>query len=112
MSLPRFGQSKDAGKPSEEGTHLRGGLGPLHHGASTECRVRMLGSGLPVFRLGNPKDCSSSLGPGIFICKKRASEPFLSTPVVPGLAQMWQGDRPLGMLVRGAMCHKVGKSGR
>lgn len=112
MSLPRFGQSKDAGKHSEEGTHLRGGLGPLHHGASTECRVRMLGSGLPVFRLGNPKDCSSSLGPGIFICKKRASEPFLSTPAVPGLAQMWQGDRPLGMLVRGAMCHKVGKSGR
>lgn len=112
MSLPRFGQSKDAGKHSEEGTHLRGGLGPLHHGASTECRVRMLGSGLPVFRLGNPKDCSSSLGPGIFICKKRASKPFLSTPAVPGLAQMWQGDRPLGMLVRGAMCHKVGKSGR
>lgn len=58
------------------------GLGPLHHGASTECRVRKLGSGLPVSRLGNPEDCSSSLGPGIFICKKRASEPFLSTPVV------------------------------
>lgn len=27
--------------------------------------------------------------------------------VVPGLAQMWQGDQPLGMLVRGAMCHRV-----
>ena len=25
VSLPRFAQSKDAGKHSEEGTHLRGG---------------------------------------------------------------------------------------
>lgn len=61
---------------------------------STECRVRRLGSGLPVSRLGVRKCCSSSLGPGILICKTRALEPFLPKSVVLGHAQWWQGDLP------------------
>ena len=98
VSLPQFAQSKGAGKCRKGGTHFRGaggrGLGPPRHGESTECRVRKPGSGLPVSRLGTPKRCSPSLGPGILICKTRALEPFLPKSGVLGHAQWWQGYLP------------------
>lgn len=69
-----------------------GGVGSLCHGESTEYRVRKLGSGLPVCRLGDLEGCSPSLGTDILICKTRASETFLPKSVVLGHAQLWQGD--------------------